>query len=130
MHFENIDNENSLIYAIKCYNTPNCVMSEFKEDVKRFNYLKRLFKRYKTTGELRERLILNHIIVLHNVFGLPATTRLLFFHIGQENYEALKTFLIFLSYMPEKIEGINNKTILSSDIQVDMNVVQILRKIK
>lgn len=130
MHFDNIDIENSLIYAIKCYTTPNCIMSEFRDDVKRFNYLKRLFKRYHATGEVRERLILNHLIILYNVFGVPATTRLLFLHIGQENYSALKTFLLFLSYMPDLIEGINNKTIISSDIPVDMFIVEVLRKIK
>lgn len=130
MHFDNIDIENSLIYAIKCYNTPNCIMSEFRDDVKRFNYLKRLFKRYHTNSELRERLILNHLIILYNVFGVPATTRLLFLHMGQENYSALKTFLLFLSYMPDSVEGINNKTIISSDIAVDMHIVNTLRKIK
>lgn len=130
MHFDNIDIENYLIYAIKCYDTPNCIMSEFRDDVKRFNYLKRLFKRYHNTGEIRSRLILNHLIVLYNVFGVPATTRLLFLHVGQENYSALKTFLLFLSYMPDRVEGISNKTIISSDIAVDMNIVEVLRAIK
>ena len=130
MHFDNIDIENYLIYAIKCYDTPNCIMSEFRDDVKRFNYLKRLFKRYHNTGEIRSRLILNQLIVLYNVFGVPATTRLLFLHVGQENYSALKTFLLFLSYMPDRVEGISNKTIISSDIAVDMNIVEVLRAIK
>ena len=130
MNFDDLDNENFLIYAIKSYDKPNCVMSEFKEDVKRFNYLKRLFRRYRKTGELKERLILNHLVVIYNVFGIDAATKLLFLRMSVEDYSALKTFLLFLSYMPEKVTGIKHKNILSSDITVDMNVASILRGLK
>ena len=64
MSFENLTNENILMYAVKAYDKPNCIMSEFKDDMKRFNYLKRLLKRYRKIGEIRERLILNHLLVL------------------------------------------------------------------
>lgn len=130
MNFNIIDNENFLIYAIKCYDRPHCVMSEFKEDLKRFNYLKRLFRRYRKTGELKERLILNHLVVIYNVFGVEAATRLLFLRMSEEDYSALKTFLLFLAYMPEKIVGIKIKNILSTDISVDMKVAETLRGIR
>jgi len=89
------------MYVIKAYDKPNYVMSEFKEDLKRINYLKRLFKKHSTTGILKERLIMNHIIVLQNVFGPEAVKVLLFFKIGQEHWSVLKTFLIFLNYITE-----------------------------
>jgi len=74
----NLNDENFIMYAIKAYNKPNCVMSEFEEDIKRIKYIKRLIKRYSITGDLKERLILNHIIILSNVFGIEATVRMLF----------------------------------------------------
>ena len=105
-------------------------MSEFKEDMKRFNYLKRLFRRYSKVGEMRERLILNHLVVLYNVFGVEATTRLLFFKMAKTDYPALKTYLLFLSCMPDVVRGIKGQDIPSSEIPVDMNIAEILRTIK
>jgi hypothetical protein len=104
-------------------------MSEFESDLKRIKYLKRLFRRYKATKILKERLILNHIILLYNVFGVEAATRTLFFKIDENNYDILKTFLIYLNYMPNKVKGINGTDIDSSDILLDMDVADILRKI-
>lgn len=128
--FENLNSENVLLYAIKAYDKPNCVMSEFEDDQKRFNYLNRLFTRYKRLGELRYRLIINHIIILSNVFGPEVSTRLLFYKISEEHYSTLKTYLLFLNLMKEKIKGINGKDIVSSNIPVDMNIVETLRGIK
>ena len=105
-------------------------MSEFKEDMKRFNYLKRLFRRYAKVGEMRERLILNHLVVLYNVFGVEATTRLLFFKMAKTDHPALKTYLLFLSCMPDVVRGIKGQDIPSSEISVDMNIAEILRTIK
>lgn len=130
MFFDNLNDENIMIYAMKAYDKPNCIMSEFNEDMKRFNYLKRLFRRYRKFGELRERLVLNHLVVLNNVFGTEVATRLLFFNMSKDDYSALKTYLLFLSTMPDKIIGINDKDILSSEIPVDMNIADELRKIK
>lgn len=130
MAFENLSEENFILYAVKAYDKPNCVKSEFQEDLKRFNYIKRLFHRYNRHGELKERLILNHLIVLYNVFGVEPTTRMLFYHVHETSYPALKTFLLFLSYMPERVRGIRGKTIFSSSINVDMKVAEILRNIK
>ena len=116
MSFDDLCSENVMLYAIKVYDKPNCIMSEFKDDMKRFNYLKRLFYRHRKTGEIKERLILNHIVVLYNVFGPEAATRLLFYKIEKEDYPALKTYLIFLSCMPDVVRGIKSKDIVSSEI--------------
>ena len=119
-----------MIYAMKVYDKPNCIMSEFKEDMKRFNYLKRLFRRYAKIGEMREQLVLNHLVVLYNVFGVEASTRLLFFKMAKSDYSALKTYLLFLSCMPDVVRGIKGQDIISSEISVDMNIAEILREIK
>jgi 5'(3')-deoxyribonucleotidase len=117
------------MYAVKAYDSPHCIMSEFEGDLKRTKYLKRLFRRYKISKGLKERLILNHIILLYNVFGAEAATRILFYKIDEEDYDVLKTFLIYLNYMPDKITGINGKDIISSDILMDMDIANILRQI-
>ncbi len=127
MSFDDLTNDNILIYAVKAYDKPNCIMSEFKEDMKRFNYLKRLFKRYRKVGELREQLVLNHLVVICNVFGPEVATRLLFFKISKDDYSALKTYLLFLSCMPEKVRGIKGHDIISSEIPVDMTIAEVLR---
>jgi hypothetical protein len=130
MSFDNLTGENILMYAMKIYDKPNCIMSEFKEDMKRFNYLKRLFKRYRKVGEMRERLVLNHLVVLYNVFGAESLTRILFFKMSKDDYSILKTYLTFLSCMPEIVKGIKGHDILSSDIAVDMTIAKVLREIK
>ena len=130
MVFDELNNDNVTIYAVKAYDRPNCVMSEFKDDMKRFNYLKRLFKRYRKLDELRERLVLNHLVVLYNVFGPEVATRLLFYKMSKDDYPALKTYLVFLSVMPDRIRGIKGQDIISSDIPVDLKIADILRDIK
>jgi hypothetical protein len=124
-----LNDSNFMIFAIKCYDTPNAVMSEFEEDLKRIKYVKRLIRRYKSTGDLKERLILNHIIVLSNVFSVKGAVRMLFHRVEPEYWNILKTFLIYLSYMPTKVDSINSKDIISSDIQVDLKVASALRNI-
>ena len=81
-------------------------------------------------GELREQLVLNHLVVLNNVFGPEAATRLLFFKMSKDDYSALKTYLLFLSCMPDRVKGIKGHDILSSEIPVDMTVANALRNIK
>lgn len=130
MSFDDLTNENYMLYAMKVYDKPNCIMSEFKEDMKRFNYLKRLFRRYAKVGELRERLVINHIVVLYNVFGVEAATRLLFYKMTKSDYSVLKTYLLFLSYMPAIVKGIKGQDIKSSEISVDMKIAEVLRGIK
>ena len=128
---EKLDESNVLLYAAKHYENPQCFDTvEFYDDLKRFKYIKRLFKIYKDTGDLREQLILNHIIVMFNLFGSTAATRLLFFKLS-EYYDYLKPFLEFLNYMPDKIIniGIQSTLIDSKDIVSDKLIVERLGKI-
>lgn len=127
--FDDLNDENFMIYAMKCYSSPNCIMSEFEGDIKRTKYLKRLFRRYKTSKSLKERLILNHIILLNNVFGPEPTARILFYRIDERDYDILKTFLCYLNIMPEAILGIKGKNIYSAEIPVEINIAEILLKI-
>lgn len=126
---DSLNDENFLMFAMKAYDSPNCILSEFEEDLKRIKYIKRLIKRYKTTGELKERLLLNHLIILSNVFGTKSTVRMLFLKIDSEDYAILKTFLIFLDYMPDIVYGVDGKNINSRDISVDVFVGKRLRDI-
>ena len=100
--FEKLTKDNITMYAIKHYHNPSCEgMGEFNDDMKRFKYVKRLFRKYEESGILKERLLLNHIIVLNNLFGAEASSTLLFFKTEQEHWPALKGFLEFLNIMPE-----------------------------
>jgi hypothetical protein len=126
---DDLNDDNFTIYAMKCYSSPNCIMSEFESDIKRTKYLKRLFRRYKVTKSLKERLILNHLILLNNVFGPEPTARILFYRIDERDYDILKTFLVYLNIMPEVIIGIRGKTIQSEDILVEPNILEILLRI-
>jgi len=117
---DDLNEETFLLYAMKSYDKPNCIQSEFEEDLQRIKYIKRLFKRYRASGELKERLIINHIIILSNVFGVHPTVRILFYKLDNEDYIILKTFLLFLNYMPDMVTGINGKNINSKDLTVDL----------
>jgi len=128
---EKIDETNFLLYAAKHYNNHQCYDTvEFYDDLKRFKYIKRLFNIYIETGELRERLILNHIIILYNIFGIEATTRMLFFKLFDYQVQ-LKPFLELLNTLPEKIIniGLTGITIKSSDIASDPIIEERLRRI-
>jgi len=125
-----LTDETFLIYAAKHYDNPQCSSyEEFEEDLKRIQYLKRLFNRYEENGDLKERLIINHLIVLYNVFGNEAT-KLLFFKL-EGYYHILKPFILLLGRLPDKVNGIGieNKTIHTSDIVMDEKIVEILRNI-
>ena len=100
--FKVLTPDNIMMFAMKHYDNPSCVdKKEFLDDIKRFKYLKRLFRKYDTSGTLKTRLILNHIIVLANVFGVDASSTLLFFKLDRKHWPILKTFLVYLHYMPE-----------------------------
>jgi hypothetical protein len=130
MFFDDLNSDNIMIYAMKAYDRPDCILSEFKEDLKRFNYLKRLFYRYRKTGEVKERLVINHIIVLYNVFGVEVCTRMLFYKMSEEDYPIIKTYLLFLNYLPLIVRGISGKDIITNDIPVDLTIAEALRTIK
>lgn len=126
---EQLNNDTVLLYAIKAYDKLNYVKSEFEEDYKTFRYVKRLLQRYRATGELKENLILNHLSLIYNMFGIEPGTRLLFFKMDEADYSSLKTFLVYLNTMPEIVRGINGKDIRSSDLSIDMTVANVLRSL-
>jgi ribosomal protein S18 len=129
MSFVNLTDSNILLYAAKCYDKPNCLDSEFDEDYKRIRYIKRLLHRYRITGVVKERLILNHMIVVQNVFGIEASTRMLFCKIDYKDHSALKTFLSYTSAMPETVFGIHGNNIISKEIPLDKKLIEILGRI-
>jgi len=131
MRFDDLNEDNFLIYAMKEYNNVQCTgVEEFYDDLKKIKYIKRLFNIYKNDGQLKERLILNHLIVYYNVFPVQSGTRILFYKIEEHFWPMLKTFLIFLDRMPEKIESIRGNEIKSTDIILDEGIVTRLRTIK
>lgn len=123
---EKLNESNFLVYAMHHYDNPQChSLEEFEEDLKKILYLKKLLSRYKNNGELRERLILNHIIVLYNIFG-EAATNMLFYKIEKSNWDVLTTFLVYLERMPETIPQYG---IHLSQITLDERVIATLRNI-
>ena len=130
MIIDKLDESNFFLYAAKHYTNPYCYDTlEFYDDLNRFKYLKRLFSRYEETGELKERLILNHIIILNNVFGPHATVRILYFKLKDE-FKYIKPFLILLNILPDKIYNINNEKVIDVDqIDMDHQIVKVLRQI-
>ena len=103
MNIIELNHENWLIFAIRNYNNPLSVTySDFEEDLKRFKYIKRLLRRYETTGELKTHLILNHVIVLYNVFD-EAATPLLFYRVEATYWSIIKAFMLFLNRLPPKL---------------------------
>ena len=123
---EKLTENNFLLFAMHHYDNPQThSVVEFEEDMKRFLYLKKLFTRYSQNGELRERLILNHIIVLYNIFGDAATT-MLFYKLEEKYWRSLVTFLVYLDRMPEEISQYG---ISLSEIELDETVIKALRKI-
>jgi hypothetical protein len=108
--YENITTNNFVMYAVKHYDNPQCEgEKEFHDDMKRFKYIKRLFKKYTLSGQLKERLLLNHIIILRNLFGTEACVTLLLFKTQKEYLSILKSFLIFLNMITEdELTGIES----------------------
>jgi len=125
--FARITAENFILYAMHNYNNYECnSIEDFNEDINRLKYVKRLLRKYVNSGELKERLIINHLVLLGNVFGVAVTTRILFFKLEQQLWPALKTFLVFLNYMQNDL---HNPEIISSEISLDQNIIDTLRKI-
>lgn len=119
--FEQLSDDNFLLYAAKHYYKPNVIdAEEFYEDLNRFKYLKRLINRYEETGVLSDRLMMNHIIVIFNVFGIKPALRMLEFKVDQKHWNVIKPFLIFLKYI---------RNDQYTNIAMDKVVVEKLRKI-
>jgi hypothetical protein len=121
-----ISENNFILIAMHNYDNSQCTsLAEFEEDIKRFAYLKKLFSRYKENDDLKERLILNHIIVLYNLFGI-VTTELLFFKIDKQYWDVLATFLVYLERMPDAVPEFGIKL---SELQLDDKVIAALKDI-
>jgi hypothetical protein len=123
MIFNELNEDNFLLFAIKNYENPQAVTKDdFQKDLNHFKYIKRLLKRYKKTGDLKTHLLINHFIVLYNIFG-EATTPMLFFKLEREMWSQVKTFIVFLNRLPQF-----PKTYIH-DITVDINCLEQLQKI-
>ena len=123
MRFNELNEENFLLFAIKNYENPAAVTKEdFEKDLNHFRYIKRLLKRYKITGELRVHLLINHFIILYNIFG-DAATPMLFYKIESNLWSVTKTFIVFLNKLPDF-----PKTYIH-DIELDQNCLEELEKI-
>ena len=121
-----LNDDNIVYFAMKNYSNPSCKnIEEFQEDFNRIKYVKRLFNRYEQSGVLRERLILNHIITIFNVFGVDASSRMLFNRLDERQYSILKTFLVYLNYCPEK--KFDNIDVVS--IPLDTTIIKKLRSL-
>ena len=116
MLFEVLNDDNFMIYAMKAYENPQCSgIDEFHEDLNRIKYIKRLLRKYKRDGVIRERLILNHIIIFCNVFGIQEGLRILFFRVEKDLWVELKTFLVMLNYIPDRMDGDEDFNSISID---------------
>lgn len=123
---EVLDEKNFIQYCMHNYDNPQCqTIQEFEEDLNRITYLQKLFYRYKYNDELRERLILNHLIVLINVFD-KAVVNILFYKIDTQYWDSLMTFLLYLNIMPDELPQYN---IVLSDFELDKKVVSVLGNI-
>ena len=123
MLFDHLNEDNFLLFAIKYYENPQAVTKkDFERDLNHFKYIKRLLKRYKNTGELKTHLLLNHFIILYNIFG-EATTPMLFYKIEKDLWPVMKAFIIFLNKLPEYPQSEIH------DIQVDLDSMKELYKI-
>ena len=119
--YKKITSENITMFAIKHYDNPHCEHEkEFYDDMKRFKYIKRLLRKYKDHNVLKERLLLNHIIVLNNLFGPEACVTLLLFKIQREHWETLKSFLLYLNI-------IRNDEL--HEVRENEKVLKVLRKL-
>ena len=123
MIFTELTEENFLLFAIKNYENPQAVTKEdFDKDLNHFKYIKRLLKRYKNTGELKVHLLINHFIILYNIFG-EAATPMLFFKIEEDLWPSMKTFVLFLNKLP------NYPKCSFHDVQVDLNCLKQLNAV-
>ena len=123
---DKLTQDNFILFTMKAYENPNCLgFSEFKEDLNRIKYIKRLLLKYKNNKILKEILILNHIIIHQNVFGPRNCSRILFFKIPKDLHSYLKSFLDYLNYTPSDIPEIN-----INSIETDKKIIEILNSIK
>lgn len=130
--FNELSVDNFFLYAAQNYQNPHCTgIDDFNEDLNHIKYIKRLFNRYQNRGEIKVNLIVNHLILLYNVFDSEAMTKILFYKIPNEQWSLLKPFLILLNRLPKHISGVlaDGEIINTVDIQLNQEVVSELREI-
>ena len=127
--FDDLTEKNFLLYAAKFYDDPNCVdVLEFQQDLDRIKYIKRLLKRYQDSGELKERLVLNHLVILYNVFQHEALTRMLALKLN-DYLHLLKPFLQYLGYWPRTIDGVDGSCVDCLGVPTDIDILKVLRQL-
>jgi len=129
--YEKLDDANFLLFCAKNYDNAHCHdTEEFYEDLRRIKYIKKLITRYIVTGDLKERLILNHIIILQNVFGPHALCKIIFLKM-ETQLKYIKPFLVMLNIMPERVYNVgkDGKTYITDEIDMDPKIIEVLRKI-
>jgi len=126
---DELTDDNFVLFAAKAYSKPGAIQSEFEEDLQRILYLKRLLTKYYITGVLKDRLVMNHIIILYNVFGMEAT-RMLFLKFDERDLEVIKPFLMFIKVLPEIVQRVNGKDIDTTNIRIDEGALKCLIKLK
>ena len=131
MIIDKVDETNFVLYAAKHYDNPHCYDTvEFYEDLNRFKYIKRLLNKYQENGEVKERLIINHLTIIYNVFGPIAGTRLLFLKL-KDQLSLIKPFLVLMGTCPDIVKaiGLEGNDIITSDIVMDPVIVNALRNL-
>jgi hypothetical protein len=129
--FDDLNEKNYVHFAMKYYDNLQCTsIEEFNEDLNKIKYVKRLFNRFLETGELRIHLIMNHLIVIYNVFENEAATRMLFFRVERRFYSILKPFLLFMNRLPKVVRGIDGNNIITNEIPLNEMTIKELRKIE
>lgn len=126
--FDDLNKNNVFLYASREYDRPHMIQAEFKDDLRRLQYIKRLITKYKSGKKLRVDLIINHLIVFYNVFGIVAGSRILFCCIPEEDWQVIKPFLVYLSHLQECIKGVNGTDIHTDVIPMDEVVVHNIRR--
>ena len=126
--YENLTEDNFLLFAASAYEKPGAVTNEFEADLSRILYIKRLLTKYYATKMLKDRLLMNHLVILYNVFG-DAATRLLFFKLDDRDREVIKPFLIYINRLPEVVRGINGVDITTRSIRLDLEIIKCLRNL-
>ena len=132
MKIYNLNEKNTLLYAMQQYDSPDMELegvNAFDTDWKHVKYIRRLLNRYQSTGEIKERLVLNHIIVLTNVFGIEGAVRILFAKMPSYQWDIVKTFLVYLAFMPKIVRGIHGMDILESNITINADIAEKLREL-
>ena len=119
--FDDLNNDNFELYAARYYDNPSCLdVQDFYDDLARFKYIIRLLRKYRETGIIQERLVLNHIISIYNVFNIYAANRMMFYRIESDLWPQIKTFLVYLNYIPET---------QYQDITIDVKIAKKLQAI-